>query len=66
MPQSPNEKENKEVISNLWYSPHQWGTKPERRRKIKFFKKKSFHKQRGEKCRRKYYNKPSPRNLRFV
>jgi len=28
-------------------------------KKQKFFKKKSFNKQRGEKYKRKYYNKPS-------
>ena len=31
----------------------------------KFYRKKSFNKQRGEKYKRKYYNKPNPKNRRL-
>ena len=48
-----------------WDSPHQWGKVPERKRKRKFYKKKSFNTQRGGKYKRKYYNKPSPKKYRF-
>ena len=48
-----------------WDSPHQWGKESEKRRKRKFYKKKSFNKQRDEKYRRKYSNKPSPKKRRF-
>jgi len=41
------------------------GKEPEKRTKIKFYKKKSFNKQRSEKYKRKYYNKPSPKKRRF-
>jgi len=39
--------------------PHQWGKEPERRRQRKFYKKKSFNKQKEEKYKRKCYNKPN-------
>ena len=38
---------------------------PTLRRKTRFFKKKSFNKQRGEKYKRKYYQKPSTRKPGF-
>ena len=41
------------------------GKEPEKRTKIKFYKKKSFNKQRSEKYKRKYYNKPSLKKCRF-
>ena len=49
----------KKQFLTCWDSPHQWGKEPERRCKKKFYKEKSFNKQRGEKYKRKYYNKPS-------
>ena len=47
----------KKQFLTCWDSPHQWGKDPEKRRKIKFYKKKSFNKQMEKKYRRKYYNK---------
>ena len=58
-------KENEETISNMLETLYQWGNEAEKRRKRKFYKKKNFNKQRGEKYRRKYYNKPSPKKCRF-
>ena len=48
-----------------WDTPNQQGREPTWRRKRKFFKKKSFNKKRGEKYKRKYFQKPSPRKYRF-
>ena len=48
-----------------WEGPQQWAKEPKSRRKRKFYKKKSFNKQIGEKYRRKYYNKPSPKKCHF-
>ena len=48
-----------------WDTPNQWRRDPTQRRKINFFQKKNFNKQRGEKYKRKYFQKPSPRKHRF-
>jgi len=48
-----------------WDTPNQWGREPTWRRKRKFSKKKSFNNQRGEKYKRKYFQKPSPTKHRF-
>ena len=55
------QKKIKKLFSTCWITPNQWGKEPNRRRKINFFEKKSFNKQRGEKYKRKYYTKPSPK-----
>jgi len=59
------QKKIKKQFLTCWDSPHQWEKEPEKRRKRKFYMKKSFNKQRREKYRRKYYNKPSPKKCRF-
>ena len=46
-------------------TPNQWGREPNWRRKRNFFKKKSFNKQGGEKYKRKYFKKWSPKRHRF-
>ena len=48
-----------------WYNPHNWEKELERRRKKKFYKKMTLNKQRGEKYKIKYYDKPSPENQSF-
>ena len=40
-----------------WDTSNQWRREPTWRRKRKFFKKMSFNKQRGEKYKRKYFQK---------
>ena len=44
-----------------WDTLHQWGNELKKRTKRKFYKKKSFNKQRGKKYWRKYCNKPRPK-----
>jgi len=61
----PQTKENKKVIFSFLGYPHQWERNPTREEKEKFFKKMSFNKQRGEKYKRKYYNKLNPKRHRF-
>jgi len=55
----------KERFLACWDTSNQWGKKPSWRRKRNFFKKTSFNMQRGEKYKRKYFQKPSPRKRRF-
>ena len=57
-------KRIKKQFLTCWDSSHQRGKELERRRKI--YKKESFNKQRQEKYRRKYYNKPSSKNEDFL
>ena len=52
-------KEIQEQFLTCWDLPSQWRKEPERRRKRKFYRKKGFNKQRGEKYKINYYNKPS-------
>jgi len=39
----------KKQFLTYWDNPHQCGKEPEKRKKRKFYKKKNFNKQRGEK-----------------
>jgi len=55
----------KKPYLTYWDTPNQWGREPTWRRKGKFFKKKCFNKQRGERYKRKYFQKPSSGKHRF-
>ena len=59
------QKKMKKQYLACWDTPNQWGKNLLGEEKIFFFKKKSFTKQRGEKYKRKYFPKPSPRKHRF-
>jgi len=59
------QKKMKVQYPACWGTPNQWEREPTWRRKRNFFNKKSFNKQKGEKYKRKYFQKPSPRKHRF-
>ena len=58
-----SKKKNEKQYLGYWDTPNQWGRESNWKRKRKFFKKKSFNKQRGEKYKKKYFQKASPKSI---